>query len=136
MRVFLDANVLFSAANPGSNIAKLIDLLIQTHQAVTSDLAHEEARRNITLKRHAWSDPFNELMKQIGLAPSVIFPLPVSLNEKDLPLLCAAIHANCSYFVTGDKRDFGHLYTQTIHNTKIIPLLHFAKILTNPPRSD
>lgn len=45
MRVFLAANVLFSASNAGSNIARLVDWLLDKGTAVTSDLAHEDARR-------------------------------------------------------------------------------------------
>ena len=58
MRVFLDANVLFSASNTGSNIARLIALLVERGTAVSSDLAVEEARRNITLRRPAWLPAF------------------------------------------------------------------------------
>lgn len=43
MRVFLDANALFSASNAGSNIARLVDWLLAEATAVTSDLAREEA---------------------------------------------------------------------------------------------
>ena len=53
MRVFLDANVLFSASNGGSNIARLIALLTERGTGVASDVAVEEARRNLALKRPA-----------------------------------------------------------------------------------
>lgn len=43
MRVFLDANVLFSASNRPSNIASLIDSLLEQGEAVTSELAALEA---------------------------------------------------------------------------------------------
>jgi len=131
MRVFLDANVLFSASNAGSNIARLINLLVGSGEAVTSDLAREEARRNITLKRPDWSAVFDVLMERIEVVPSVVFALPVSLDEKDVPILCAAIRAECEYFATGDKRDFAHLYDQTVHGVKIISLIQLAKILTD-----
>lgn len=49
MRVFLDANVLFSASNAGSNIARLIAALMTRETVVTSDLAIEEARKNLVL---------------------------------------------------------------------------------------
>ena len=54
MRVFLDANVLFSTSNGGSNIARLIALLTERETGITSDVAVEEARRNLALKRNMW----------------------------------------------------------------------------------
>ena len=130
MRVFLDANVLFSASNAGTNIARLIELLLEQGAAVASDLALEEARRNIELKRPAWSESFQELALRIEVVPSVEFTLSVELAEKDIPILCAAIRANCEAFATGDKRHFGHLYGQTVEGVKIVSLLQLAEILT------
>jgi predicted nucleic acid-binding protein len=129
MRVFLDANVLFSASNAGSNIAKLIRLLLSTAEAVTSDLAHEEARRNILLKRPAWSSDFDELVGREELVASVHFTLPVALDDKDVPILCTAIRAQCRYLVTGDKRDFGHLYDKQVKGVTIISPARLASIL-------
>ncbi|HOB75259.1 MAG TPA: PIN domain-containing protein [Phycisphaerae bacterium] len=129
MRVFLDANVLFSASNAGSNIAKLIHLLLQTNHVLTSDLAVEEARRNIVRKRPAWSDQFEGLVKGIEVVRSISFALPVPLAEKDVPILCAAIAARCRYFVTGDRQDLGHLYDRAVGGVTIISLLRLAQIL-------
>ena len=134
MRVFLDANVLFSASNhpaeKPSNIARLINLLLQRGEAVTSDFALEEARRNITLKRPGWIDQFNALHEEIRIIPSVCFDLPVTLGEKDRPILCAAIRAGCEYLVTGDRRDFGHLYNHDVEGVTIIDLTTLAELLT------
>lgn len=58
MRAFLDANVLFSASNAGSNIARLIVWLSEEGTGVTDRLAVEEARRNLALKREAWLPTF------------------------------------------------------------------------------
>lgn len=129
LRVFLDANVLFSASNASSNIARLIDLLIKTGQAVTSDFALEEARRNIHLKRPAWSDAFNALIGKVEIVPSIQFELPVELTEKDRPILCAAIRSGCQYLATGDRRDFGHLYDHTIEVVTVITLARLAEIV-------
>ena len=107
MRVFLDANVLFSAGNAGSNIARLTEWLCQRDTAVSSDLAVEEARRNLELKRPQWLAGFDRVKAGLELVPAAQFTLPVPLDAKDVPLLCAAIAARCQYFATGDKRDFG-----------------------------
>jgi len=51
VRVFLDANVLFSASQPDSAVARLIAAACEHMQVATSDLASIEARRNVELKR-------------------------------------------------------------------------------------
>ncbi len=131
MRVFLDANVLFSAAKPGSNIHRLITTATNHSYLVTSDLAFEEARRNILVKRAAWSATFYELVKPIELAPTALFELPVFLEEKDRPILCSAIRSRCEYLVTGDFKHFGALITagESIRGVTVISMKQFAELL-------
>lgn len=129
MRVFLDANVLFSASNSSSNIARLVDWLIREAAAVTSNLAREEARRNLALKREAWMPAFEKLLGRIEQVPSVRFELSVTLHEGDRPLLCAAIRGGCTHFATGDRRDFGHLFDTAVEGVQVIHLLRLAEIL-------
>lgn len=129
MRVFLDANVLFSASNAGSNIARLVEWLCAEATALTSDLAREEARRNLAMKRSDWLPAFELLMQKVEEVPSAQFGLPVSLDEKDRPLLCAAIRAGCTHFATGDRRDFGHLCGKTVEQVQVVDLLGLAKLL-------
>jgi predicted nucleic acid-binding protein len=129
MRVFLDANVLFSASNPGSNIARLVAWLTERETAVTSALAVEEARKNLVLKRADWLPAFAAVLEGVEVVPSVLFDLPVSLEVKDAPLLCSAIRSQCSHFATGDRSDFGHLYGQAVQGVEIVSLLRLAEIL-------
>ena len=129
MRVFLDANALFSASNAGSNIARLIAWLIERETAVTSDLAVEEARKNLALKRADWLPAFEKMLGGVEVVPSVLFDLPVPLEAKDAPLLCAAIRSRCGFFATGDRRDFGHLYGQMVQGVEVVSLLRLAEIL-------
>jgi predicted nucleic acid-binding protein len=129
LRVFLDANVLFSASNAGSNIARLLDWLCQQGEAVSSAVAVEEARKNIELKRPQWLTGFSRVRTQVELVPASVFALPVPLDAKDVPLLCAAIAARCEYFVTGDKRDFGHLDGRTVLGVQVISVLRLAELL-------
>ncbi len=129
MRVFLDANVLFSASNAGSNVARLIQRLFENGTAVTSDFALEEASRNVELKRPNWIVSFKALSAQVEVAQSVRFELSVELADKDAPILCTGIRAGCEALVTGDKRHFGHLYGQTIKGVTIMSLIDFANAL-------
>lgn len=133
MRAFLDANVLFSASHAGSSFAGLVAWLIAEGTAVTSDLAVEEARRNLALKRDAWLPAFDALVRQLEVVPSMVFPLPVVLADKDVPLLCAAIRSRCELFVTGDRRDFGELMDRRIQGVRVVSPLRLAKLLASQP---
>ncbi len=129
MRIFLDANVLFSASQPHSAFARLVDLALRHTAVVTSDLAALEARRNVQLKRPAWSATLEELLGRLELAPTSIFPLPVTLSDKDVPILCAAIRAGCDHLVTGDRRDFGHLFGEVVEGVLVVPPRRLAELL-------
>lgn len=134
MRVFLDANVLFSASNPDSAIAELVDWLRDSHTAVACDLAIEEARRNLALKRPAWLPAFEALLTGVEVVPSLVFALPVKVPAKDAPLLCAAIRGGCRVFVTGDRRDFGSLMGKTIQGVTVLSPLDLARRLAAESR--
>lgn len=129
MRIFLDANVLFSARNPSSHIAKLISVIHVRYEVVTSDLALEEARRNIQAKRPQWKESFKELSNKVTVVPTLIMKLPVPMVDKDAPILSSAIHSKCNYIVTGDKKHFGHLFNQEIEGVKVVSLVRMAEIL-------
>lgn len=136
MRIFLDANVLFSASAPGSAISRLVAVAIQCSTVFTSDIACSEARKNLALKRPAWSESFENLIESIDVLASSVFALPVTLDAKDLPLLCASIRARCHYFVTGDLKDFGHLFDTTVQGTTVITPLRLAQIMARDSRAN
>ena len=82
------------------------------------------------VKRPTQIDDFEALLETLEIVPSVLFSLPVELQEQDAPLLCTAIRNECPFFVTADKQYFGHLYDQQVQGTEIISLLRLAEILT------
>lgn len=138
MRIFLDANVLFSASNPGSAFSRLISVALEYADAVlTSDLACAEARRNLALKRPVWLSMFEAMLEPSGpdggpgleMVPSAVFPLSVDLADKDIPLVCAAISARSDYFVTGDRKDFGHLFDVAVKGVTVITPKQLAEML-------
>ena len=129
MKIFLDANVLFSASNPTSNIHRFIRQITKDHKLVTSEYAHEEARRNIQLKRSGWYSSFTEIGALISKLPSAALTIDIELVEKDRPILGAAIAHGCDYLLTGDKRDFGHLYHKSFEGVTIVDFVTLAKIL-------
>ena len=115
MRLFLDANVLFTVAhNPGGKAALVIDLGKQGHWAIaTSAYASEEARRNLERKFPRLPDRLKELLREIELTehhPDLRFP--PALAEKDRPIFQAAVACGATHLLTGDLKDFGAFMNQ------------------------
>jgi hypothetical protein len=84
----------------------------------------------------ARSESFEELIENIEVLASSVFALPVDLHAKDLPLLCAAIRARCTWFVTGDQKDFGHLFDETIQGITVITPLRLAQLMARDHRDE
>lgn len=107
MRLFVDANVLFTAAySPKGKAALLLDSAIRL--VITSDYAAEEARRNILAKRPTALDGLEKILKQIEIVPSVQSEAcPIALPLKDQPIFLAALMAKATHLLTGDVKDFG-----------------------------
>ena len=114
-RIFVDANVLFSAAySPDSRVGLLFEL---AHRArvdlLASPFVIEEARRNLALKRPTREAQLDALLGKLLVVPNVdrravgpAYGLPL----KDLPVLLAAMSGQAAMLVTGDATHFGHLY--------------------------
>lgn len=129
MRVFLDANILFSAAwTDGAGAALLFDLAEAGFcELTTSRLAVEEARRNIARKRPVRQPALERLTGQtrIGKEPGeshLAVAKGHGLPDKDSPILAAAIAQGAALLVTGDRRDFGHLYGSSPGEVQVINL--------------
>jgi predicted nucleic acid-binding protein len=112
MRVFLDANVLFTAAhNPKGKAALVITLGSEgLFQLATSAYAREEARRNLERKAPVCLLEFTRQLSKIRLvAENLSIPCPTDLAEKDWPIYRAAHACKANVLLTGDHRDFGFL---------------------------
>ena len=110
IRLFLDANVLFTAAhNPSGKAALIMDLGVRGNwEVVSCSYAIEEARRNISIKFPDYLERFETLISAIIKVPSRSGRIcPVPLPEKDRPILEAAIRCEATHLLTGDIRDFG-----------------------------
>ena len=138
-RFFLDANVIFTAAhNPNGNGRALFRLAAaQQLELVVSRYALEEAARNIAVKFPECIAEFNSLIPSLLLVaePSraeIQLAAARRLPDKDVPILAAAIAARASALVTGDRRDFGHLYGTTIEGVAVLtPAEAVAKALNS-----
>lgn len=120
--LFLDANILFSAAyREQSGILRLWEL--KSIKLISSIYAVEEARRNLK------TDAQKERLEILLLGLEEIFPyhvdieLPeeVIIREKDKPILMAAISARVDFLITGDIKDFGKFYGKKISGVTILP---------------
>jgi uncharacterized protein len=110
IRLFLDANVLFTAAhNPSGKAALIIDLGVQGNwEVVSCSYAIEEARRNISMKFPDCLERFETSISAILKVPTRSgLSCPIPLPEKDRPILEAAIHCRATHLLTGDIKDFG-----------------------------
>jgi predicted nucleic acid-binding protein len=113
-RVFLDANVLFSAAyRAGSALERLWEA---THvRLLSSPYAIEEALRNLA-DRDARTR-VQALVAALEIVPDIVggdLPMGVTLPEKDLPILCAAIAAEATHLLTGDRAHFGPYFGRRV----------------------
>lgn len=109
-RIFLDANILFSAVhNGGGKSAFIIELAAAEEWKIfTSAFTAEEARRNLGAKYPKMILQFNDLLKKITvIAESSGLPFPAGLIEKDRPVFQAALSCNATYLITGDILHFG-----------------------------
>ncbi len=119
-RLFLDANVLFSAAyRPNAGLLRLWRL--PSVVLCSSRYALEEARANLSTEsqrtRLAELSAALELFESEG----VELPTDLSLPAKDAPILLAAIAARATHLITGDLRHFGPLFGKKIAGLIILP---------------
>lgn len=121
-RLFLDANVLFSAAyRADAGVARIWDC--DDVELLSSDYAVEEARRN--LPKPDQKARLAELLHRLRIVPSVV-PHPdtrskVELPDKDWPILGAAVAAGATHLITGDKKDFGPYFGSNVLGLRILP---------------
>ncbi|MGF1679588.1 MAG: putative toxin-antitoxin system toxin component, PIN family [Candidatus Methylacidiphilales bacterium] len=124
MRVFLDANVLFSASkSDGALRLFLSDLQAAGHELIADAYVVEEARRNLERKYPNSLRDFEHLLRRVtippNLCPSLKQEILPGLAEKDRPVLAAAIAHRCQTLLTGDKTHFGPFYGQTVEGMTI-----------------
>jgi hypothetical protein len=110
LKLFLDANVLFTAAhNPDGKAAFIIELSQAGHwEVATSPLAYEEAKRNLEVKFPDGFDRVDVLIQNVDLVPDVFEgECPINLPEKDRPIFLSASGGACTHLLTGDLKHFG-----------------------------
>ena len=112
--VFLDANVLFSAALGGPAFELIWELARgERIRLVTSAHCRIEAAANLERKRPRSAPGLGRLLSDVGLAPEppseVLASARRFVPDKDAPVLAAALAARADVLVTGDLKHFGAL---------------------------
>ena len=124
MRVFLDANILFSAAKSDGAVRALVSLLFDRgHECWVDAYVLAEARRNLASKGPQAVQVLQALLGRLQIAPAALVTgAAVELDwlpPKDRPVLAAAIRLGCDALVTGDRKHFGSAYGQQVGGVTI-----------------
>lgn len=141
MRIFVDANVLFSAARSAGAIRTLLQMLQSTGHALAADTyVVTEARRNLEAKASADTQIYLQGLlaqmevRQVSYAEvaheqSLVRWLP----EKDRPVLLAAMAMQCDVLLTGDRTHFGAGYGKTFAGVMVYAPAQLARVLWSLP---
>ena len=142
LRIFLDANILFSAAQSDGAIRRLLrELQAAGHTLVADAYVVAEAERNVAAKTKAGADlprvlatvQVNALMPSPALAEELLAWLPA----KDRPVLSSAIGLQCQMLLTGDRRHFGSGFGRSMGGVLILsPLLLAQRLMAAPEQAD
>lgn len=125
-RVFLDANVLFSAAyNPEGRCAALFEVpRLGYCGLVTSAYAVTEAERNLRHKKPEALKAFAALLEKLNLVPEAALSKQaqaeaLGINEGDVKILAAAL-GECEILITGDRKHFGRWMGRSVKGIRIM----------------
>jgi predicted nucleic acid-binding protein len=129
MRLFLDANVIFSAAHSPNGRALALFRLAGIDRCTLVASAHvvEEARRNLMVKSVHRLKELDTLISQLEMvaeAPPKIVAWAAGhgLPANDAPVLAAAVTSTADLLVTGDRTHFGHLFGQEVGGVRVASL--------------
>jgi len=115
VRLFLDANVLFTAAHNPEGLARLLFDLAR-HDVVTlisSHIAIGEARANLNLKAPDKVAALDRLLPDLDIVDPPSQPMRLlELPDDDQLIFGAAIASRATHLLTGDKKHFGPYFNE------------------------
>jgi predicted nucleic acid-binding protein len=127
MKLFLDANILFTAAYSEQGTSRALFRLAEVCRCslITSAYAADEARRNFAVKAPTVLTEFEKLLKSVAIvrepAPAVAARMKqLPLVDKDAPIMAAAVEAGADILVTGDRKDFARLFGQEVEGVLVL----------------
>ncbi len=128
-RLFLDANVLVSAAwKENSKVVRLWN--ITGVELVTSNYVLAECNRNLPNREQ--QDRLGRLLLDVRVLAFEWAPVlenPPLLAEKDQHVLAAAVLARADFLITGDRNHFGSWYGKTVLGIRVEPPWRFPMVL-------
>ena len=141
-RLFLDANILFSAAiSSQGRCSTFWDFAKQGYcLLLTSPHALTETERNLLAKYPHKLDYFNATLRPfltvVKEAPinKIHWAIALGLPLKDAPILATALESKADFLVTGDRQHFAFIYGKTIEGIVIFdPATAIALLLELNP---
>ena len=134
MRIFLDANILFSAAKSHGAVRTLVGLLLENaHECWVDEYVVIEARRNLHTKGPDALATLDGLLEHLKSSTTISRVAHADLVEwlpdKDRPVLAAAIQLRCQALVTGDRRHFAAGYGRVFGGVTIYSPRSLAEAL-------
>ncbi|MGH8701995.1 MAG: PIN domain-containing protein [Burkholderiales bacterium] len=136
MRIFLDANVLFSAAYLDHSRTGAIFKLAEAGlcELISSAYALDEARRNLLRKHPERRAAFERLVARLATCgePGAEFAewaAGLEISAKDAPIIAAAALAGADWLVSGD-RGFSPVYGKRLRGVEVmLPAEALARLL-------
>ena len=127
-RLFLDANVLFSAVyRPEAGVARLWE--VPAALLLTSSYVVEEARRNLTHPDQRVR--LEKLLNKMEVGEAMMLPPErrrrIDLPEKDWPILGGAAAAGATQLITGDLRHFGPYFGERVLGVLVLTPSDYLK---------
>lgn len=129
MRVFLDANILFSASAKDSATRRLLDSAFEHAEILTSPHAVEEARRNLEAKRPDQVRELRKLQRRVTVTHAFARIRSTDLPDQDVPIVAGAVGAQCTHLWTSDKRHFGRFYGKKFYGVQVVSSIMLANEL-------
>jgi predicted nucleic acid-binding protein len=128
-RLFLDANILISAAwKEDSKVARLWN--ISNVELVTSNYVVVECTRNLpSPEQQRRFDRFLQYVRVFEFEKVPALEDPPELPPKDAHVLAAAVLARADFLVTGDRRHFGEWFGSTIAGLRVEQPSKFPEVL-------
>lgn len=122
-QVFLDANIIFSAAYGSPAVKRLWERAGDgDFSLLASPYVIEEARRNLDTEDQAAA--LGKFLSRVKVVPEADpeISCPLDLPPKDRPVFMAAVQARADYLVTGDLIHFGSYFGKSILGVTICRL--------------
>jgi predicted nucleic acid-binding protein len=129
LRLFLDANVLVSAAwKDGSKVARIWQ--IPNVELITSNFVVAECRRNLPrAEQQLRLAGFLLAVRVLEFQKPPVLENSPALVEKDQHVLAAAVLSRADFLVTGDRKHFGAWYGTKVSGLRVEPPGRFPQIL-------